>query len=198
MSGQSWGRDVFDRLYGADPDPWRFDSSAYEAGKYADTLAQLGDGRFSSALELGCGNGAMSMQLIERCDALLAVDISPNALALAKRRCVDRPGIAFREAVMPGGFADLPAGPFDLVVISELLYFLSPSDVSDLAGRIAGVLADRALVLLVNWTGETDTPCTGDAAAERFVDALGALGRFETRLLRRDAYRIDGLRRNMR
>ena len=99
---------------------------------------------------------------------------------------------------MPGGFDILSPGPFDLVVISELLYFLNPIDVSDLATRVAAVLADQALVVLVNWTGETDTPCTGDEAAERFARRLGAQGRFKRTLLRRDTYRIDRLCRAVR
>ena len=38
---QSLAADFFDTLYQADPDPWRFETSDYEAAKYAATIAAL-------------------------------------------------------------------------------------------------------------------------------------------------------------
>ncbi len=198
MSGKSWDRAVFDRLYAADPDPWRFDSSPYEAAKYADTLACLGEARFARALELGCANGAMTTRLAERCAALLAVDIAPAAAALARARCAGQPQVSVVVARLPDELDQLPGlqGPgFDLVVVSEVLYFLSPEDIDRLAARLATCLAADALVLLVNWTGHTDTPCTGEQAADRFVAALTAGLPLTVRTVRRDRYRLDEIRR---
>jgi hypothetical protein len=44
----------FDRIYATNPDPWRFDSSAYELSKYALTLEALSRERYPRALEIGC------------------------------------------------------------------------------------------------------------------------------------------------
>ena len=41
----------FEALYASDPDPWRFATSPYEAAKYDDTLASLGD----RGLKVGAG-----------------------------------------------------------------------------------------------------------------------------------------------
>ncbi len=68
----------------------------------------------------------------------------------------------------------MPAGRRDLVVVSELLYFLSVADIEDLAGRIVAMLDPGGVVLLANWTGPTDTPCTGDAAVAIFAGAASA------------------------
>ena len=45
--------DYFDALYSVDPDPWKFQTSEYEAQKYAATLAALSTHQYESALEIG-------------------------------------------------------------------------------------------------------------------------------------------------
>jgi SAM-dependent methyltransferase len=198
MSGESWSRAVFDRLYEADPDPWRFDSSPYEAAKYADTLDALGGRGFESGLELGCGNGAMTVQLARSCAALLAIDIAPAAIALASARCAGLDHVGLRAASLPEQFASAVQGTFDLVVVSELLYFLSGPDIDRLADSVLAVLRPAGRLVLVNWTGETDTPCTGDQAADRFIAAMLRQDRFDFGGHRRDRYRLDLLTRSDR
>lgn len=198
MTGESWSRAVFDRLYESDPDPWRFDTSPYEAAKYADTLDALGCRGFESGLELGCGNGAMTVRLAQRCDALLAIDIAPAAIALASARCAALGHVALRAASLPAEFDRAVQGAFDLVVVSELLYFLSGQDIDRLAGSVLAVLRPAGLLVLVNWTGETDTPCTGDQAADRFIAAMLRQDRFDACGHRRDRYRLDRLTRSGR
>ena len=89
--------------------------------------------------------------------------------------------------MLPDGFPD---GAYDLVVISELLYFLSPDDIGGLASRVAAALRPGAIVALANWTGPTDTPCTGEQAASLFVAASrAALTPRSTE--RASSYRLD-------
>ncbi|MGL6044624.1 MAG: SAM-dependent methyltransferase, partial [Sandaracinobacteroides sp.] len=57
----------FDALYRDDPDPWRFATSGYEAGKYAATMDALPRGRYGSALEVGCSIGVLTAELARRC-----------------------------------------------------------------------------------------------------------------------------------
>ena len=193
MSGESWGADVFDRLYASDPDPWGFATSPYEADKYRDTLDLLECAapgrRFTRALELGCSIGVFTAMLAPRCDELIGIDAAAAAVDAARRRCVASPQVQISCGMLPAAWPD---GSFDLLVVSELLYFLSASDLARLAHAARDALAADALVLLANWTGPTDTPHTGDAAAERFIAELGwAYG--ETR--RQDRYRLDLRRR---
>ena len=197
MTGSSWDRSVFDRIYEADPDPWKFETSDYERSKYADTLAQLGDRQFEHGLELGCSIGVMTQALSERCRTLLAVDLAEAAIARASTRCAVQLGsgaVEFRRAVLPGEW-DWNDRRFDLILVSELLYFLSPADNAALAARCVAQARPGCVALLVNWTGPTDTPCTGDEAAGLFADALAAGGFRRSAPLVRDGYRLDLLER---
>ncbi len=184
---QSWGAGVFDRLYEASEDPWQFQTSAYEQAKYAHTVKALGGERFARGLEIGCSIGVLTRLLAERCDHLLAIDASKPGLALAQRRCADLAHVIFARALVP---ADWPQGCFDLLVFSEILYFLSEADVRKTAVRAAAALAANGMVVLVNWTGATDTPCTGHRAAEVFADASGLQTRSSEAAT---SYRLDVL-----
>ena len=191
MSDASWTAEVFERIYAERADPWEFESSPYERAKYADTLAALEGRRYRSGLELGCSIGVMTEALAARCDALLAVDISATALARARTRCAALPGVRFVQAALPDGLPALDAGSCDLAVLSELLYFLSPPDIDRLMCGVLTACAPDAVILLVNWTGNTDTPCTGDEAAERARACCAGAGRGLSEPLRREGYRVD-------
>ena len=196
MSDASWNGEVFERLYEANPDPWGFQTSAYERAKYADTLAALGaERRFGFALELGCSIGVMTQALAPRCDRLLGIDIAETALALARARCEALPGVSFRRCWLPDEFPALEAGSVDLILVSELLYFLSPADNARLAAAILAALAPGGMLVLVNWTGETNTPCTGDEAAQLLIAACTQQGLAVTLAGRQGSYRLDRLER---
>ena len=192
----SWKPEVFERLYADHPDPWRFETSPYEQAKYADTLAQLEDRRFRSALELGCSIGVLSRMLADRCDRLVGLDLAEAALTQARLRCAGLEHVVLRRAVLPQDWTD-PAqyGAFDLVLVSEMLYFLIPDDIDRLARRCVAASLPECTMLLVNWTGPTDTPTTGDEAAERFAASATEGGFRRDTPLRRHGYRLDRLRR---
>ncbi|MCQ8239715.1 class I SAM-dependent DNA methyltransferase [Rhizosaccharibacter radicis] len=169
MTRRSWPGEVFDRLYAADPDPWRYETSDYERAKYAATLAALPTGPIGDALELACSIGVMTRQLAPRCRSLLSVDGAASALERAATRCAELRNVSFRHARLPEELPAAPPGGWSLAVISELLYFLSPDDIDRLADGVAAGCAPEASILLVNWLGETDTPCTGEEAATFFL-----------------------------
>tara|TARA_R110002020_G_scaffold26514_33_gene86058 strand:- start:1708 stop:2298 length:591 start_codon:yes stop_codon:yes gene_type:complete len=157
----------FDRLYRDRRDPWDYETSAYEADKYLRCLNLLPRRRFGCALEVGCSIGVMSEAIAARCVSLLAIDFAPTAIVRARER-----GIAnarFRVAGVP---QDWPRGPWDLIVLSEVLYYL---DIDALERTIALVTRDLApggSCLVAGYTGQTETRLTAAETQDRLLDSL--------------------------
>jgi hypothetical protein len=182
--------DYFVGMYAGDPDPWQFTTSAYERDKYAATLACLPRARYRAAFEPACSIGVFTRALSERCDRLIATDLVPAAVEAARARCTDRPTVEIRAGAVP---ADWPDGRFDLIVLSEFLYFLAPPDLAELARRVGEAAEPGADIVLVHWLGETDYPQSGDGAADGFI-ALSAPFAAILHQSRTAEYRIDVLR----
>jgi SAM-dependent methyltransferase len=181
----------FDGLYAEKSDPWDFATSDYEARKYDATIAALGDERSSRALEVGCSIGVLTRRLAVRSDALVATEVSPAALDQAKARCADLTNIDFR---LISGAADNFEGVYDLIVLSEVVYYWDDPDLDAAAAGIREALSPGGRLLLVHYTLETNYPKSGDDA----VTALGArlAGFVGGEVSRRaEAYRLDLWRR---
>ncbi len=180
----------FDDVYAAHDDPWGFATRPYEAAKYAATLAALPKTRYRSALEVGCSIGVLTRELAARCDRLLAVDVSDAALAQARARTRDLPGVTIARLRVPD---EDPGGAYDLVLLSEVGYYWSPADLDRAADLVARRLEPGGHLVLVHWTPfVADYPQTGDAVHDRL------LARPEFRHLagaRAETYRLDVLER---
>lgn len=150
--GRRLERAYFDSLYAADGDPWNFERSEYERDKYAHTLAALGHRRFGRALEVGCSIGVLTVQLAACCDALLALDISEAAVAAARERTAELAHVTIEHRSLP---EQTPAGPFDLIVCSEVLYYWDAELLDEGLDAMARELAPGGLLLAVHWTEPT-------------------------------------------
>jgi trans-aconitate methyltransferase len=182
--------DYFAGIYASDPDPWRFTTSAYERDKYAATLAALPRPRYRAAFEPACSIGVFTRVLAERCERLLATDLVPAAVEAARARCADRPQVEIRQGAVP---ADWPEGRFDLIVLSEFLYFLAQPDLAELVRRVGTGVEPGGDIVLVHWLGETDYPQSGDGAAEGFIEQAAPFARI-LHQSRTAEYRLDVLR----
>jgi len=189
-SPQTLPPDYFTELYATNPDPWDFTTSAYEHAKYDATLAALGRETYPEALEVGCSIGVLTRRLADRCATLLALDVAETALDAARVRCAACPHVAFRRAAVP---AEWPPGRFDLVVLSEVLYFFTPEDLARIAERLVAALKPGGEVILVHWLGETNFPMSADAAVETLIDLTGGVLEPDRRG-RTERYRLDVLR----
>ena len=118
-------------MFAGNDDPWSFRSRWYEMRKRAMTLASLPRARYGNAFEPGCANGELSAELAARCDRLLISDGTRRAVDSARGRVSSLPHVEVMQAWVPD---DWPQQAFDLVVISELGYFLSP-DALEKIGR---------------------------------------------------------------
>jgi hypothetical protein len=182
--------DYFKGMYAHESDPWRFATSAYERDKYAATLAALPRPRYASALDVGCSIGVFTRQLCTRCDALVGLDVVPSVLEAARARCADCPNARFQLTAVPG---DWPDGRFDLIVISEVAYYLDRADLARLVARVEGALLPEADIVLVHWLGITHYPLSGDEAAEGFIAGARPFARV-LKQARTAEYRLDVLR----
>lgn len=187
--------DYFDSLYERDPDPWGFASSPYEAEKYERTIAALPRQRYAHGLEVGCSIGVLSGALAGCCDHLLGIDVAEAAVAQARDRNRGRANLRFERRAFPGDIgADGPSEGFDLIVLSEVLYYLDAPALRSSAEATRAMAAPGVDVLMVHWLGPTpDYPMTGDAAAEGFIAAMQPGARVMLQL-RKPLYRIDLLR----
>ncbi len=191
MRRDTLGRDHFEALYAARPDPWRLATSDYERAKYAATLAALPRPRYARGFEVGCAMGILTAQLGRRCDDLLAVEPVVSALEEARARNADQPHIRFAPLFVPRQW---PAGTFDLVVLSEVIDYLGAEDVAALAARVAETTEPGGDVILVHWIGKKRGAPPRDEASDRFVrEAAPAFA--VLRHERNFDYRLDLLRR---
>ncbi len=180
----------FATLYAANPDPWNFSASAYEHRRYQATMAALEDIVVGNAFEIGCSIGILTGILAPRCTSLFAVDIVESALAAAKLHCAGMPHVTFANRHVPEQW---PVGQkFDLILISEVLYFLTPTDIARVAAQVVTSLSPNGTVLLVNYTEPVDEPSNGDQAADIFIAASHAALRVSLQQ-RHPKFRIDRL-----
>jgi SAM-dependent methyltransferase len=158
----------FDDLYRADPDPWQFETSEYEAAKYAATLAALPRSQYRSALEIGGSIGVLTAQLANYCQTLQSIDVSPLAQARAIERCRELPQVDFKIMRVPEEFPDQM---FDLILISEVGYYWNWPDLCRSRQGLVDRLEVGGHLLLVHWTlYAEDYPLSGDAVHDGFLE----------------------------
>jgi hypothetical protein len=150
----------FDRLYDQSDDPWRLATRWYETRKYRLTVASLPRERYRRGFEPGCSVGVLTELLADRCDALVATDAVMAAVVTARERLAHQPNVDVGQLRVPD---EWPAGSFDLIVISEVCYYLTPHELVELVRRAAGALEPDGAVVVVHWRHRIDDfPLTGD------------------------------------
>ena len=138
----------FDRMYAATDDPWGYRVRWYEERKRSVLLASLSRHSYESAIEIGCGNGETTLALAPRCQALLALDGAERAVSVATRRLSGHTHVELRQAVLPD---DWPDETYDLVVVSEMAYYLREDDLCKLLNSFELSLADGAELVFCHW-----------------------------------------------
>lgn len=186
------GAGYFEDMFKGDADPWKLETSPYEAAKFDRSIRALGGRSYANGLEVGCAGGSLTARLAPRTTRLLAVDISPTAVERARLRCAEWPNVRVEEMAFPE--AAPQTGGFDIVVLSEVAYYWADEDLDLAACEIRRLLASGGDLLLVHWTGETDYPQSGDEAVRKLSIAL----KDEVEVVlseRHDRYRLDLWRR---
>ena len=145
---------AFDLLYEGTPDPFgvTLPYYRYQHLKYDTLISLLPNRPYVSALDLGCGLGLFTRQLSEYVDQVLGVELSQVAVEQAQRLSKEHANVSFQQA----NILDLNQtikGRFDLVVLADVLYYLSPlSDevLKFIAQVVKDLLEPGGILLLVN------------------------------------------------
>ncbi len=178
------------RLYRQSSDPWGHATRAYEQAKFARTVTALGGRHYRQAVEIGCGIGVLTELLAPHCEALLGLDCVARAVEAARHRLADQPHVRLAVGVAPD---DLPDMAPDLIVLSEVLYFMTRNEIARLAAWIDDHAVPDARIVIVSWGGPTGEALSGPASAALLCQMLAS---WSHRPEDGDGYRIDLLDRS--
>jgi predicted O-methyltransferase YrrM len=143
-------------MYADSADPWELGTRWYEQRKYAITLAMLPRRHYSHAFEPGCSVGVLTALLTERCTRVTATDVAAAALESAQQRLGDL-GRRDQVTLLRASVDELwPAGSFDLLVLSEVGYYLPPGALRSVLDRECPRLAAGATVIAAHWRHPVD------------------------------------------
>ncbi len=147
-------RAAFEAAYADGADPWASANPAfrYQHRKYEVLAGLLPHRPYARALDLGCGHGLFARHLARRADHVLGLDLAQAAVDRAREMSLDVPNLAFEQADVTALPTTLD-GRFDLVVLADTLYYLSPLPdalLKAMALRVARLLAPGGLCLLAN------------------------------------------------
>ncbi|MDG9924421.1 MULTISPECIES: class I SAM-dependent methyltransferase [unclassified Pseudomonas] len=163
----------FDTLYRNDPDPWSFRSRWYEQRKRNLILACLPRPHFHRAFEPACANGEISAELARRAESVLCSDYSVEALSLARTRLAEFSNVQLARHTIP---EDWPAGRFDLIVLGEFGYYLTPEAWQRTCEQAARSLVAGGVLVACHWRHPLEgSALSGDAVHEHLSRAMRAL-----------------------
>ncbi|HSP28969.1 MAG TPA: SAM-dependent methyltransferase [Ilumatobacteraceae bacterium] len=165
--------DYFRGMYDGSPDPWGFDDRWYERRKFAITMACLPRPRYRRALEPGCSNGALTEQLAQRCDELIAFDFVDDVVQRCRTRVASNTGVTVACESFPDFW---PPGHGDLVVWSEVAYYLTAEQADHALAGLERWLEVGGHLVAVHYTGATNYPRHGRDIVP-WLDGAGYLER---------------------
>lgn len=146
--GAQFDRAYFSSMYRAIDDPWGLSSHYYEHRKRSILMASLPRETFRRAFEPGCAMGELSVLLAARCQHVVASDFVPEALAAARQRLAPHQHVSVEDIAIPSQW---PEGKFDLIVISELAYYLDDAALESLAAKATSALDSDGVLVACHW-----------------------------------------------
>ncbi|MFL9829082.1 class I SAM-dependent methyltransferase [Rhodoplanes sp. SY1] len=103
-------------------DPWNYQGTPDDTRRLAELRSLLPQRMFSSALDIGCGNGFVTVTL--PASTIVGIDVSEAAIGWAQRRVASRSSANSISFLTLSIFEldQLPQAGFDLVCITGVLY----------------------------------------------------------------------------
>ena len=170
----------FEALYRSKKDPW--DIGLADSDRYNRYFTLISTHARGSVLDIGCGTGAFLARCTEGATKLVGVEVSATAIENGRARF---PNIDFFQgsADRLGEIEGLQGLKFDLIICSDLIYYLSDRGKLRLLAWIASHLTPNGVLFLAAW-------CPGGKylTADELVDLAGA--RFVT--MNRQAFEASG------
>lgn len=161
----------FEDRFAGDADPWATFTDRDEATKRDAILHAMGPGPWGRVLELGAGNGSNSAAMAPRALRLDATEATASGRRLVARALEHAPRARAIRLAVP---APLPRTTYDLIVVAELLYYLSPRDMATVARDAAAALrAGGRLVLAHHRIDFHDFAQHAEGIHTRFLNATG-------------------------
>lgn len=139
--------DGFGAKFAGSDDPWSTFTNRDEAVKRAAILHALGPGPWGRVLELASGNGSNSAALAARALRLDAAEGTAEGAALTAHAIAGAPRARASVLVLPGR---APRPGYDAIVLAELLYYLSPRDMAQVARDAAALLLPGGRLVLAH------------------------------------------------
>ena len=124
----------FESLYDGNEDPYGLRTRWYEERKRNVLL----------------GAGELTVALAARCDTVLAADFNAGAVASARKRTAGLANVRIASHQLPGDWPRDEA-PFDLIVVSELGYFLEAPAMESLAELCAATMTPEGVLVACDW-----------------------------------------------
>jgi SAM-dependent methyltransferase len=159
----------FERKFQQNKDPWNYRHSTFERHKRSVLLEACGLSKRGRGLELGCANGEATPELARHCLRFVAADGSATALAEAKQRVRHDLKVRFVRAELP---EEMPHGPFDLIIVSELAYYLAPHALTKLKTHLLRALGRRGRIVVLNHLKHFDDAAQHGAVAHKRLCGL--------------------------
>ena len=135
----------FEQKFAGNADPWSTFTNRDEAHKRGAILHGLGSRPIGRVLELAAGNGSNSVALAHRALRLDATEGAESGVELVRRAVGADRHVRVRRLVLPGRF---PAARYDAVVVAEVLYYLSPRALRQVARDVAAALRSGGRLVL--------------------------------------------------
>ena len=129
----------FDRLAGLSTEGWDHN------GHYHPFLLRHAPTQCDRALEIGCGTGGFSRLLVQRSQHVLALDLSPQMIRIARERSTGFSNIDYQVADVLN--YNLPANQFDCIVSIATLHHL-PFEM--MLGQLKGALKAGGVLLILD------------------------------------------------
>lgn len=134
-------------------DPYLTTSNNREIEKLEITFNSIKGHNYKHILDIGCGEGYLIEKLLPIADMVTIIDISRLSINRARNRIGKRENIKFiREDILRFDTQER----FDLIICSEVLFYLQVPDIISLANKIVKWLLPGGHLLLVHVYGANE------------------------------------------